>query len=367
MCGPATLPITRASTPKWPSASTSWAAIFSCPAVSGRAASSEERFERAGVRHRPLEVGRVGDRRPVAALRREIGRRAGHARLVGLRVLGEARGLLHLGLGSEASGSWGSNGSGSSPSHTTVSAGGVPRETRGSASLQRGQLLGRAPPLDRRPHARLRLGERVGRRLHHARDRGAGQQQHGGQEQEQRHDVGADHSERGRDPPVQPLPHQPAARAHPVGVPAHRLAARAEPERARRQAERQAPGTGRARRTGTAARPAASRAGPGSRRPRAAPPARPDTPRRSAAAARPPPSRRPRRRPTPGRSGTRRTPPRRPSRARSGRGGAARAGAAAAVPRATNVGLEACASSGRACGRHPFDARPAPPADLNDP
>ena len=44
MCGPATLPITRASTPKWPSASISWAAIFSCPAVSGRAASSDERF-----------------------------------------------------------------------------------------------------------------------------------------------------------------------------------------------------------------------------------------------------------------------------------------------------------------------------------
>jgi hypothetical protein len=43
MCGPATMPITRASTPKWPSASTSWAATFSCPTVSGLLASAVER------------------------------------------------------------------------------------------------------------------------------------------------------------------------------------------------------------------------------------------------------------------------------------------------------------------------------------
>ena len=48
MCGPATLPITRASTPKCPSASTSWAAVFSWPAVSGRDASSDERFSDSG-------------------------------------------------------------------------------------------------------------------------------------------------------------------------------------------------------------------------------------------------------------------------------------------------------------------------------
>ena len=43
MCGPATMPTTRASTLKWPSASSNCAATFSCPAVSGRAASSLER------------------------------------------------------------------------------------------------------------------------------------------------------------------------------------------------------------------------------------------------------------------------------------------------------------------------------------
>ena len=53
MCGPATMPITRASTPKWPSASTSWAATFSCPAVSGRFASALERLRKAvsGIVH----------------------------------------------------------------------------------------------------------------------------------------------------------------------------------------------------------------------------------------------------------------------------------------------------------------------------
>ena len=53
MCGPATMPITRASTPKWPSASISCAATFSCPAVSGRAASAVERVRKrgSGTRH----------------------------------------------------------------------------------------------------------------------------------------------------------------------------------------------------------------------------------------------------------------------------------------------------------------------------
>ena len=48
MCGPATMPMTCACTPKWPSASTSWAAVFSCPAVSGRFASPVERVRKRG-------------------------------------------------------------------------------------------------------------------------------------------------------------------------------------------------------------------------------------------------------------------------------------------------------------------------------
>ncbi len=40
------MPITRASTPKCPSASTSWAATFSCPTVSGRFASAVERVRK---------------------------------------------------------------------------------------------------------------------------------------------------------------------------------------------------------------------------------------------------------------------------------------------------------------------------------
>jgi hypothetical protein len=43
MCGPATIPITFACTPKWPSASMSCAATFSCASVSGRPASTADR------------------------------------------------------------------------------------------------------------------------------------------------------------------------------------------------------------------------------------------------------------------------------------------------------------------------------------
>ena len=72
MCGPATIPITRASTLKCPSASISCAATFSWPAVSGRAASSVERVSLAASGQLPDEVGRVGDLAAVAALRREL-------------------------------------------------------------------------------------------------------------------------------------------------------------------------------------------------------------------------------------------------------------------------------------------------------
>src|SRR3954467_14451167 len=104
MCGPATMPITRASILKCARVSISCAATFSWPAVSGRDASSEERTSLAGAgspptkrgRRRPDEVGRVGDVAAVAPLRREIGgidrlgRTALHAFLVLDRVLGEA-------------------------------------------------------------------------------------------------------------------------------------------------------------------------------------------------------------------------------------------------------------------------------------
>jgi hypothetical protein len=40
--------MTRACTPKWPSASTSWPAVFSCPTVSGRLASTVERVRKRG-------------------------------------------------------------------------------------------------------------------------------------------------------------------------------------------------------------------------------------------------------------------------------------------------------------------------------
>src|SRR5436189_285454 len=48
MCGPATVPTILAFTPKWLSASISWAAIFSWPAVSGLALSPWENLSRPG-------------------------------------------------------------------------------------------------------------------------------------------------------------------------------------------------------------------------------------------------------------------------------------------------------------------------------
>ena len=72
-------------------------------------------LEEARVGDRPRELRRVGDRRPQAALRREVGRldRAQHPRLVLLGVLRQARRLgLRLRLGLRRSGS--SSGGGSS-------------------------------------------------------------------------------------------------------------------------------------------------------------------------------------------------------------------------------------------------------------
>ncbi len=99
MCGPATMPITRASTLKCPSASISCAATFSWPAVSGREASSVERVSLVASGQLPDEVGGVGDVRAVAALRGQLllrdrlGRPARDAGLVLDRILGEARQL----------------------------------------------------------------------------------------------------------------------------------------------------------------------------------------------------------------------------------------------------------------------------------
>ncbi len=49
MCGPATVPTILACTPKWLSASTSWAAMRSCPAVSGLADSPWDCTSRLGL------------------------------------------------------------------------------------------------------------------------------------------------------------------------------------------------------------------------------------------------------------------------------------------------------------------------------
>ena len=57
MCGPATVPTIFASTPKWPSASTSRAAVFSCPAVSGRGCSVDERRSSVGLGRRHWNSG----------------------------------------------------------------------------------------------------------------------------------------------------------------------------------------------------------------------------------------------------------------------------------------------------------------------
>src|SRR6478752_1937035 len=48
MCGPATMPMIFAWTPKWPSASMSAAAVRSCPAVSGLLCSALERLRMLG-------------------------------------------------------------------------------------------------------------------------------------------------------------------------------------------------------------------------------------------------------------------------------------------------------------------------------
>ena len=106
------MPMTRASTPKWPSASTSWAATFSCPAVSGRLASALERLRKRGVGDRPLEVRRLGDLGPVAALRRELLGRSG--------VVRATPGSSFSGSSARRGSSSGSGSSGSGSDHSAV-------------------------------------------------------------------------------------------------------------------------------------------------------------------------------------------------------------------------------------------------------
>ena len=72
MCGPVVMPITLASMPKWPSASSSPAATRSWPAVSGRTCSAVERVSSARLGRRQGNDGILGHRGAVAALRREL-------------------------------------------------------------------------------------------------------------------------------------------------------------------------------------------------------------------------------------------------------------------------------------------------------
>ena len=133
----------------------------------------------------------------------------------------------------------------------------------GDAAAARRRRLGRPQRTRRVGH--LRMG-----RLEHAGHRGAGEQQHRGQEQEQRDDVAADAAQQRVGDPVQRLPQRAAALLEPVGLPGDLRAAGAEPERARgqRQGQRGRAGTG--RRSETGARPAGRGAGsPGRRRPAA--------------------------------------------------------------------------------------------------
>ncbi len=225
MCGPATVPITRASTPKWPSASTSWAADLLLAGGVGARRLAGGALEEARVGDAPLEVGRVGDRRAVAALRGEVvgvDRPRSPARvdagLVGLRDprpgaarrqarrlvlrLARQRGRLDLaGRGvvvdrrvdarDELAGLVVGV-----PARPRRAAGG---RTAGHARLphlELGQLLARRAPArarDRGAHLRVRVAQRarrradgVARRLDHARDRGAREQQRAREQQEER-------------------------------------------------------------------------------------------------------------------------------------------------------------------------------------
>jgi hypothetical protein len=228
-------------------------------------------LEEAPAGHRPHELRRVGDLAPVAALRSEIGfacqaRRASGALafgdvtcrgtrdpwLVGLGILGQARlgrlriggrrlllflGLLRRrGLVIEVGEALVARPEVALGHHRGVAV--LP------AGLQRRELLPRAPAGDLRrgavPQQAAGARDRVARRLQDARDRRAGEQQDRCEEQEDRDDVGADVAQQRRGPPIEPLPHHPAARLDELGVPeADALAERAEPERPRRERQRE--------------------------------------------------------------------------------------------------------------------------------
>ena len=203
-------------------------------------------LEEGGVGDRPLEVGRLGHLGAVAALRGELlGGRVGarDAGLVGLGVLGEVRllfGLRQLG-GGPFRGRLEVLGVAEHVGQRLV----VLREgardrarARRRAELERGQLLGRrAAPLDGGADLARGRGDRVAGGLDHAGDRGAGEQQHRGGEEEERDRVRAEVAERGRDAPVEPLPHDAAARLDPLRLPRDRAAAGPDPERAGGEAE----------------------------------------------------------------------------------------------------------------------------------
>ena len=198
----------------------------------------------------PLEVGGLGDLGPIAALRRELLRGRVGARdagLVGLGVLGEVRLLVgrgqllrRLGLG-PLDGRLDVLGVAEHVGQRLVVLGVRPRDRAGArrrAELERRQLLGgRAAALDGGADLARGRGDRVARGLDHAGDRGAGEQQHRGGEEEERDRVRAEVAERGRDPVVQPLPHDAAARLDPLGLPRDRAAAGTDPERAGGEAE----------------------------------------------------------------------------------------------------------------------------------
>ena len=228
MCGPATVPITFACTPKWPSASTRLVAVRSWPAVSGRVCSPRRaRQQPARVGQLPDEVGVVGDGAAQPALRREL-------RGVGAR---DARDLLLLGLLARLAASRARRGGGSgrgvrpararrpagrSASSSSCGSGASSRQSREGAStcvartissagsgLGRVQLLlgaevaqqlaarVRAGAASRRPAARAespdharRVEQPVPGRAQRRRERGARQQDHADEQQE--HDEDAD-------------------------------------------------------------------------------------------------------------------------------------------------------------------------------
>ena len=219
------MPITPApSMLKCPSASISWAATFVLAGgIRARPASSVERVSPRGIGQLPDEVGRIGDVAAMAALRRQLlgrDRLRGPARDPGLvprpdprppglrRVQADVLGLRNLGrvVAVDCPGSaprptrssrprrslffsasaWASRGA-----RTRAAPRPPALHAHARGALQRRQVLGRPPPLGVPPRLELarRRGDRIRRELDHARDRRAGQKQHGGDEQEHGGDV----------------------------------------------------------------------------------------------------------------------------------------------------------------------------------